>query len=306
MTEDSTVEATCLLLLEQPRGLLLARDEIHAWINSFDSYKAARGADVGHWLRFWNGGEVTIDRKTGRRTIRVPRASVSVTGTAQPKPWGAALAGRYRAHGSEAETMDKPDGEHHANGLAPRFLMAMPPRRPKKWTDDEISDTVRRQADELFGSLLSLPLAVDENGEPQPADLRLTAPAKELWVRYFEQHAGEAKAMDEGLAAIWSKTEGYAARLALVLFLVRWASGETSGVEVDANAMDAGIALAVGLLMKPHGSAASSEGIPTLPRRLSGANSSGSSRPTAARSPHGNLCGSRGNTANRSRLPKPL
>ena len=48
---DTTVEALAVLLQRSPRGLLLARDELSGWVNSFDAYKSGRGGDVAHWLQ---------------------------------------------------------------------------------------------------------------------------------------------------------------------------------------------------------------------------------------------------------------
>lgn len=113
---DTTVEALAVLLERQPRGLLMARDELSGWVNSFDAYKSSRGADVGHWLSMHRAGPLTVDRKTGRRVIHVPRAAISIVGGVQPGALAAALAGRYSPREGE-EGMDKPSREHFDNGL---------------------------------------------------------------------------------------------------------------------------------------------------------------------------------------------
>ncbi len=78
IVSDTTVEALAPLLLANPRGLLLARDELAGWIGSFDRYaaKGKSGADASHWLSMHNGESIIVDRKTGAmRTIFVPQAS---------------------------------------------------------------------------------------------------------------------------------------------------------------------------------------------------------------------------------------
>ena len=49
---DTTVEALAPILRVNPRGLLLARDELAGWIGSFDRYsgKGKSGADAANWL----------------------------------------------------------------------------------------------------------------------------------------------------------------------------------------------------------------------------------------------------------------
>ncbi len=42
---DTTVEALADRLADNPRGLLLARDELSGWLRSFDQYKSGKGGD---------------------------------------------------------------------------------------------------------------------------------------------------------------------------------------------------------------------------------------------------------------------
>ncbi len=250
MTEDTTTEAVLLLLQDQPRGLLMARDELSGWVNSFDAYKSCRGADVAHWLSMHRGRQVIKDRvghkdrKTGRRrVIHVRRAAVSITGTVQPKVLAAALVGRYQAGGVD-EAMDKPDKEHFDNGLAARLLFAMPPRRIKEWTDDDMPpEAVRPLADLLYG-LLALDMSGDENGQPQPRDIPLSPQGKLAWIEFYNAHAREQSEMTGDLAAAWSKLEGYAARFALLIHLIRSVSGEPALSAVDEYSIAAGVTLA--------------------------------------------------------------
>src|SRR5207249_1962604 len=83
---DVTVEALAPILKANPRGVLLARDELPGWIRSFDRYANGKGgADAAHWLSMHTGESLTVDRKTGMpKTIYVPSAAVSVIGGIQP------------------------------------------------------------------------------------------------------------------------------------------------------------------------------------------------------------------------------
>jgi hypothetical protein len=238
VAEDTTVEALAVLLEDQPRGLLVARDELSGWFNSFDAYKASRGTDVAHWLAMHRAGPMTVNRKVGRPLIRVPRAAVSVCGGVQPLTLAAALGGR-RA-GDAAETRSKPSGEHFANGLAARLLLAMPPRLPKRWTEADLPDARREPLLRRFDELFALEAATDAQGEWLPVDLPLTQGAKRRFVEFYNAHAEEQCALAGDLAAAWAKAEGYAARLALLHQLV----ADPSSAAVDEAAMEAGIGLA--------------------------------------------------------------
>ena len=191
LVSDCTVEALAVLLEQRPRGLLVARDELSGWVNSFDAYKSCRGADVAHWLSMHRAGPLIVDRKGGKRTIHVPRASVCIAGGVQPKALVAALVGRYQAGGVD-EAMDKPDKEHFDNGLAARLLFAMPPRRPKRWTEDELPWQTETALETLVGRLLALDMPEDENGQPQPRDIPLSPQGKQAWIEFYNAHAVRA------------------------------------------------------------------------------------------------------------------
>jgi hypothetical protein len=245
LVSDCTVEALAVLLEQRPRGLLVARDELSGWVNSFDAYKSCRGADVAHWLSMHRAGPLTVDRKSGRRTIHVPRASVCIAGGVQPKALVAALVGRYQAGGVD-EAMEKPDKEHFDNGLAARLLFAMPPRRPKRWTEDELPWQTETALETLVGRLLALDMPEDENGQAQPRDIPLSLQRKQAWIGFYNAHACEQAEMAGDLAAAWSKLEGYAARFALLVHLVRSESGDQTLVDagaVDEQSIAAGVKL---------------------------------------------------------------
>lgn len=243
-TTDCTVEALAVLLQEQSRGLLVARDELSGWINSFDAYKSCRGADVAHWLSMHRAGALTVDRKIGRRVIHVPRAAVCITGTVQPRALATALIGRYNPQDSEA--MAKLDKEHFDNGLAARLLFAMPPQKPKKWTEDEIPYSYELSIKELLERLLNLEMFVDEQGLSQSIDIPLSLDGKCEWVKFYNLHAEETAELTCELAAAWSKLEGYAARFALLIHLIRCASDDPSLVnpdEIDEHSVKAGVTI---------------------------------------------------------------
>lgn len=185
IVSDTTVEALAPLLLENPRGLLLARDELAGWIGSFDRYAGGKGADEAHWLPMHNGESVVVDRKTGNpRTIYVPQASVSVTGGIQP-------AILHRALGIV----------HRESGLAARLLLTGPPRKPKRWTEADIDPEAEAELARLFDRLYDLQPTVDDTGDPRPVIVGLTPDAKSAWKAYYNAHAEEQNDLSGDLSA---------------------------------------------------------------------------------------------------------
>ena len=229
IVSDTTTEALVCILSENPRGVLVARDELSGWVESFDCYREGRGGDTAFWLSAHRAGPVTVDRKSGdKRTLHVPHAAVCVCGTIQP------------------DVLCRVLGKTHVeDGLLPRFLLAHPPRTPRRWTDSEVSSKTLDAAARLYKDLLALDMEADGNGNPSPRRLTLTLKARELWIAFVNEHGVEMDTLTGALAAVWSKLEGYAARFALILHLVRVVSGEaTLHDQVDADSIKAGIVLA--------------------------------------------------------------
>jgi hypothetical protein len=232
VVSDTTVEALAAILLENPRGLLLARDELSGWVGSFDRYSGGKGgADAAHWLSMHGGESIVVDRKAGvPRTIFVPSASVSVVGGIQP-------AILHRALGVE----------HRESGLAARLLLTCPPRVPKRWTESDIDPAAEAELAKLIETLYELQPTEGDDGEPTPVVVKLSPDAKAVWKTYYNAHAEEQADLVGELSAAWSKLEEYAARLALVLHCARWAAGDQTldrDDVVDEASMAAGIRLA--------------------------------------------------------------
>jgi hypothetical protein len=226
MVSDITVEALASRLQDAPRGLLLARDELDGWFGSFNQYKQGRGGDVAHYLSMYGGRQLILDRKTGdHRTVYVPRASLSVTGGIQPETLRRAL-----------------DRRHFENGLAARFMFSMPPRHPRMWENMRpILPRVKSAYAGVVGGLLDLPV-----GE-HPKLLRLSPSAAERWGQFFNEWNEEQQALTGDLGKAWSKLEGGTARLAMLVHLMRFASGDLAfddPLTVDDASLEGGIALA--------------------------------------------------------------
>ncbi len=185
---------------------------------------------MAKWLEMHGGRSIMVDRKTGdRKTIYVPLAAVSVTGAIQPTTLQRALGRAY-----------------FENGLAARLLLACPPRRVKQWAEAEIDPATERTVATVFDRLYSLAPIMRQDGEPEPGIVRLSSEAKRAWIDFYNKHAQEHADLTGDLSAAWSKLEGYAARLALVAHLVRWAAGDTTLVNpdvVDETSIAAGVTL---------------------------------------------------------------
>lgn len=223
---DTTIERLAEILEDNLRGVLLARDELSGWFGSQTRYKGKQGGtDLPNWLEIHRAGRIIVDRKTGdRRSIRVARAAVSVTGGIQPGVLIRAMTPEFLE-----------------SGFSARLLMAMPPRKPKKWSDSSVSSDVKRR----FSGLLTGLVGLDFDAEGRPHPLGLSPAALNTWKAFYNSWAEEQSQVEGELAAAYSKLEGYAARFALLHHVVTHAGrAEDDRVQIEEPSIRAGILLA--------------------------------------------------------------
>jgi hypothetical protein len=224
VVDDVTIEGLGPILEQNPRGVLLARDELSAWLEGFDRYSGGRGGgEAGRWLSLYNASPLTVDRKlTG--TLYVPSAAVSICGGIQPKTLARAL------------------GERHVdNGLAQRFILASPPRRMKAIPRGGVNFATIEAVRSMFGTLGAIRPA--EDGSPKVLDLE--PEAADAWQAFYEDHARETFTAGGHVASMMNKAEGWAARLALVFHLIAQAGADPArGDRIQADSIEAGVGVA--------------------------------------------------------------
>jgi putative DNA primase/helicase len=204
VVEDTTTEALFPILAENPRGVLVGKDELTGWLRSMNQYKGGKGSDRQVWLSLWSNSPTTIDRKGRAEPIIVPRPFVSLVGSVQPEVLPVLARG--------------PD-----DGLWDRFLISYPELRRARISDAEISDEASANYTNLYDKLTRLEMGKDENREPVPKVVPLSGDAWEVFKELSgglqdEMHAPGFPAHLEG---VWSKMEAYLARLALILAMCR-------------------------------------------------------------------------------------
>lgn len=127
--------------------------------------------------------------------------------------------------------------------MGARFLMAMPPSRPKVWNEKKSGESLRDWVRRTFEALHAL-----QSGEDgDPVRVSLSPDALEVWIDFFHAHDAESRTLTGPLRSAFAKLEAYAARLALVHHAVRSVSDHrppANPLEVDVQSMTAGITLA--------------------------------------------------------------
>jgi hypothetical protein len=227
LANDTTIEALVKMLAEQPRGILLERDELAGWLGSFDRYARASGADRPFWLAAHGGRPHIVDRKTSG-TLMAPSCAVSIVGAIQPGILEAQVTQQDRD-----------------SGLLARLLLANPPVPEQSWTEAEVDGSTLNLMEGVFRWLFDLEMLRAEKG-PEPIDIPLSREAKETWVPWFNSAKRRQRTTaDDDMHAAWSKLIGYAARLALIFELVERANTVVNAVQVP-RAFDAAILAGAG------------------------------------------------------------
>jgi len=203
LMDDLTLASLAAALAENPRGLLVKKDELSHWFESFDQFTKAHGADVSRWLSLHTGALFAYDRKTERESHRLFNPRVCIAGGIQPKTLRRCLTEDF---------FDR--------GLPARFLFACPPGQQDRWTEKTVPPNIRAAALAIFSRLYAL-AQVEVNGEWQPQALTLDADAKDEFVGFYNSVGAGAADASEREEAAWHKLTGYGARLALLGELAR-------------------------------------------------------------------------------------
>jgi hypothetical protein len=215
---DATVEALAPIMLDNPRGIMLIRDELAGWITSMNQYKGGKGSDVQFFLECWSGGLYSIDRKNLDVPVIIPHTYLTVGGTCQPEVLTALLS-----------------KSRQDDGFTARLLPYYPEDIEGVWSDEGISPTLYEPINKLYSKFSEFKMIEDEDGRKRPNVIAFTVSGKETFVNAIKaQKERQSKYNISGiLESAWAKQPAHLARFSLVIHLIRFHSGETDSVDVD-------------------------------------------------------------------------
>jgi hypothetical protein len=215
---DTTVEALIPILKENPRGVLLERDELVGWVKGMDQYKAGgRGNERQFWLSVWSNEPVSVDRKGQQGPVSVLRPFIGVIGSIQPDVL--------------------PElSENREDGMLERFLFAYPRTLNALWTEDEISEGALAGYQGLYHHLRGLSMGTDDEGDPMEIPVTFSPEAKEVYISIYNEHRREMAlpGFPRYLRSVWAKLEAYTLRIMLIIACCRFTdAGVAERVEPD-------------------------------------------------------------------------
>jgi len=142
VTSDATTEKIGELLNQNPRGILVMRDELEGWLGGLE--REGHQQDRAFYLEAWNGTGSFVYDRIGRGTVRIEHACISVVGAIQPGPLSRLVSGAV-------------SGGNGADGLLQRFSLAVwPDLRPYVHVDRVPSKEARERALAVFERLSML------------------------------------------------------------------------------------------------------------------------------------------------------
>lgn len=201
-TTDVTVEKLGELLLDNPNGLLLVRDELIGFLKSFDKngYECARA----FYLEAWDGNSSFVVDRIQRGTQHIPAVCLSILGCIPPGPLSSYIYNACKENIGD-------------DGLIQRFQLAVWPDLKKKW--ENIDKSPDSESKEIICSLLKKisdlpcdnildPPGIHFDEEAQKAfdswhcsleqDLR-----SGKWEAYLESHFAKYRSLVPSLALIF-------------------------------------------------------------------------------------------------------
>lgn len=224
--KNVTVEQISAILAKNPKGLLLQRNELSGWLESFTKYTGSTNQD--EWLDFYNAVGGTIDRKTknseGKNTVCLKQPLVSITGTSQPV------------------VLEKLLGvQSWSSGLAPRLIIAAPPRKLVPYRHppagrehyENYRYCITKVLDDLSGTF---------------AELTLSPEADHIWIEDLHRRQSREYQTPEGSSrsSQLAKIRSLSLRWALVHFVFSQVmKGKPAfDCQIDKESMTAGVFLA--------------------------------------------------------------
>lgn len=218
-TQDSTIEKLGEILNENPRGILINRDELIGWLRSLS--RDGREQDRAFYLEGWNGNqEFTYDR-IGRGTLDVEAHCVSVFGALTP--------GNLTEYVYQANRGGKGD-----DGLLQRFQVMVWPDPPKDWKNvDRFPNTdERNRVFQIFKKLAGDIPGAGQKVEGDIPALRFSPAGQEIfdsWYSALEIRLRTDETIPPSMDSHLGKYKKLMPALALIFHLIDLADGKESG-----------------------------------------------------------------------------
>lgn len=229
---DFTQEAMLSIHYDNPRGIVLLVDEVVSLFNSVKRYSTKSNL-IEDLLSAYSGQQLKAVRKSEVFPICIPHPCINLIGGIQTN----LLDEIFRK-------------EYVANGLTDRFLFVFPKNKKiPKWQigieQEKHPDTMSKWS-YYINKVLNIPCPLSEDGiTPQPIVLDFSEDARTYFYNWNNSIIDEVNGIedDNDVESRKVKLNGNAARLALILQVMRWAAGECQMDCIDITSVKGAIQL---------------------------------------------------------------
>lgn len=207
LTSVATTESLYKMMLANPRGVLLNRQELLGWIKGMNQYSS--GGDGEFWLEVHDNETIMVDRVNV--SMFIERFFVNVFGGIQPKRI------------SELAAESRGD-----NGFIPRLLFAFPDNLLKPKLSDTVADQrITDNYTKIIKNIDRMPsgIAIDEENDMRytinSIIIKMSAEAAKIYKNFLDANTDlQNKAQNDLERSIHAKMDSYALRFALILEII--------------------------------------------------------------------------------------
>ena len=223
---DSTVEALIGALRDNPRGVLIYKDEIDSLLSNFNRYNSS---DEGYFLSLFSGTPFKYSRKSNNEHIFLANPYCSIIGTTQPGRLGEQFGGKRMM-----------------NGFSSRFLKVYPEiDKMPSWNDTAMPDGVLEEWGRIIRKVVAVTPSTDQEGKATSIELLFSQEAKLRVIQWKDEVNNKAYAEtdSDAVRALCGKLETYLVRFCLVIQIMHCICGESGMDKIEPGTAELAIRL---------------------------------------------------------------
>lgn len=213
---DSTVEAMIAAMRDNPRGVLIYKDEIDSLLSNFNRYN---GSDESYFLSLFSGTPFKYSRKSNNEHIFLSNPYCSIIGSTQP--------GRLS---------EQFGGKRLVNGFSSRFLKVYPEiNEMPSWSDAIMPYKILEEWESIIRKAVSINPPIDQEGKANSIELTFSRDAKQRVIQWKDEVNNKAYSETESDAvrALCGKLETYLIRFCLIIQVMHSICGESAMDEIE-------------------------------------------------------------------------
>ena len=223
---DSTVEALIGALRDNPRGVLIYKDEIDSLLSNFNRYNSS---DEGYFLSLFSGTPFKYSRKSNNEHIFLANPYCSIIGTTQPGRLGEQFGGKRMM-----------------NGFSSRFLKVYPEiDKMPSWNDTAMPDGVLEEWERIIRKVVTVTPSTDQEGKATSIELLFSQESKLRIIQWKDEVNNKvyAETDSDAVRALCGKLETYLVRFCLVIQIMHCICGESGMDKIEPGTAELAIRL---------------------------------------------------------------